>query len=288
MSSKKKVTKARRTRARQGVRLPSAPLAEVVFELRWELQQGIFPFDPLLAPSIARFSKEIDQMGFKFTQDISSVQQTGPYGVARRFLRAEDMPFPIMQIGAGIFATNESVKYEWQSFKAQVLQGIKALLRAYPQSIGFSLRPNYLELRYVDVFDKAVIGDKDLFDFAESGTSLRFKLPDVLFDRNMFWGDASGRFFFQRSLRGRKDSTFAIDLSSGRNMATKQDVLQLVSRVASSGVGVPPLGGTTPFLKQIGDWLEFAHNVTSPFFKHFILKDVMDKFRVVPDGRVLH
>jgi uncharacterized protein (TIGR04255 family) len=259
--------------------LPSAPLAEVVFELRWQLQPGTFmPFDPLIMPLLASFSSAMERTGFSSIQDITHPQQTGPHGVARRFRKSAETPFPLMQIGPGIFAANESAQYTWKSYKQQVMDGAKALFASYPASLGFPLHPIYLELRYVDVFDKAVLGHTSLFDFIEKATLLRFKLPNELINPKLFWGDATGRFAFQRALRGRKDTNFTIDIVPGQINDIKKDVIQLTSKVMSSGVGVPVVSNTRAFLAQLGAWLEFAHSVTSPFFKEFILADIKRKF----------
>jgi uncharacterized protein (TIGR04255 family) len=284
--SLKKSSRRQKKRPRKparDARLANAPLAEVVFELRWELQRGPLPgptdFDPMLVPLLANFSAAMDAAGFPRSQDFSHPQQTGPYGVVRRFFKDTESPFPIMQIGAGIFATNESAQYEWKTFKAQVLFGLKVLLKCYPIKYGFSLRPNYLELRYIDVFDKTVLGSSGIFQFTETGTSLKFELPQMLDDKGVFWGNPSGRFSFARGLRERKDSVFSVDLATGRNNDTKEDVIRMESKVTSSGRGVPVLNTDRAFIAQMGKWLEYSHGITSPFFKDFILPDVMKKFR---------
>jgi uncharacterized protein (TIGR04255 family) len=259
--------------------LPSAPLSEVVFELRWQLQPGPFMlFDPLLMPLLASFSAAMERTGFSSIQDVVHPQQAGSYGVARRFRKSTESPYPLMQIGPGIFAANESAQYTWKSYKQQVLDGAKALFASYPASLGFPLHPNYLELRYVDVFDNAVLEHTSLFDFIETATSLHVKLPNELINPKLFWGDATGRFALQRALRGKKDTNFSIDIVPGQTTDTKKNVIQLTSKVMSTGVGVPVVTNTRAFLVQLGRWLEFAHSVTSPFFKEFILADVKRKF----------
>jgi len=93
--------------------LPKAPMVEVVFELRWKLQTGpkgevmVLQSDPGLVPLVDRFSKRMKQIGFSYQRDMSHPLQTGPHGVARRFSKSADLPFPLQQIGPGIFASNE-------------------------------------------------------------------------------------------------------------------------------------------------------------------------------------
>ena len=191
-------------RRRRIARLPKAPLAEVVFELRWKLQgppdsPPVLKADPGLLPLLDNFTNRMKKAGFGFSREMSPPLQTGGYGVARRFYKSSDSPFPIMQVGPGIFATNESSLYEWSAFKAQINVGLGAILDSYPKLGFYKLEPSYVELRYIDVFDGSLLGKATLFDFAERGTSLKFQLPKILTDGKRFVGDADGRFALIRT-----------------------------------------------------------------------------------------
>lgn len=267
---------------RVSAQLPGAPLTEVVFELRWSLQPAPPPlaqYDPMLIPMVQRFTDKMGKLGFPHRRDLVHPMQTGPHGVLCRFYRSPDSLFPIMQVGPGIFATNESAKYKWTPFRAQVVDGVRALLASYPTDLGAQLKPGYLELRYVDVFTKDIIGNSSFFEFAETGTTVTFSLPEFLKNRQMFWADPMGRFFYQRTLRERKDSSFAFDLSSAKSAETKDEIIQLVSRVSATGRGVPLLKTPGAFVVEVRKWLDFAHGVTSPFFKSFVKSEVMRKFQ---------
>lgn len=270
---------ARRKRG-ASAQLPAAPLTEVVFELRWDLSPAPPPFslfDPALIPTVHRFTAAMENAGFAHRADLAHPTQTAPFGVVRRFYRNPESPFPLMQIGAGIFATNQSAKYEWASFRRQVLLGVRALLSSRPADLA-PFEPGYLELRYVDVFTKDIIRDNSFFDFARNGTSLTFSLPDFLKDSRTFWGDGEGRLVYQHALRERRDSFFGFDFASGKNEQTKDYVIQLISKVTSTGRGVPKFKSPSAFINDIQRWLEFAHGITSPFFKNFVKPEVMRKF----------
>jgi hypothetical protein len=130
----------------------------------------------------------------------------------------------------------------------------------------------------VDVFDKAVLGSSEILRFTETGTSLKVALPPVLADKKLFWGESSGQFIFRRNLRDRKDSIFMMDLASGSNPNTKESVIQMISKVVTTSRGVPALKNRQGFMRDIRDWLDFAHDITSPFFRDFILPAVLKKF----------
>ena len=269
--------------AKRPTRLPKAPLTEVVFELRWNLQGGnelpaVVHSDPGLLPLLENFTLAMKKNGFGHFRDMSPALQTGAYGIARRFYKAASKPFPLMQVGPGIFATNESSQYDWISFKKQIRSGVETLLATYPKVGFFSLTPNYLELRYVDAFDKSLVGDAALFTFLAKGTSLKFQFPAFLTDEKVFAGDPKGRFLFQRPLKGRKETFFSVDIASGRNNDTKQDVVRMETKIISRGNDVPSLKKPRTFLSGIEDWAQSAHDVTSPFFKALISPEVMKKF----------
>lgn len=205
--------------------------------------------------------------------------QTGAYGVARRFFKAPNKPFPIMQIGPGIFATNESTEYEWKTFKTQIKAGLNVLLNSYPKFDFFSIVPTRLEIRYIDAFDKSLLGKCALFDFLQRGTTLKIELPKILNDRSTFKGDPSGRFLFQCPLKDRRDTMFSIDLGSGKNNTTKEDIVRMETKVYGNELDFPNVKSQSKFVGEIEAWLEFAHDVTSPFFKELILPNVMAKFQ---------
>ena len=206
---------------RRTTRLPRAPLAEAVFEMRWKLPgppeaPAILKSDPGLILLIEKFTARMKKLGFGHFTDMSPPFQTAGYGIARRYFKKATMPFPIMQVGHGIFATNESALYEWSVFKKQVRTGLLALLESYPKLGIIVLEPCYLELRYIDAFDKSLLGKAAVFDFLKRGTTLEINPPDILNDAQRFAGDAEGRFIFSRELKGWKGSRFVLDIGSGK------------------------------------------------------------------------
>jgi uncharacterized protein (TIGR04255 family) len=266
-------------------RLPKAPLAEVVFELRWALQTDpgsppILRTDPGLVPLLEGFTGRIKKAGYGTYKDMSPPSQTGAYGVARRFYLNSDKPFPIMQIGPGIFASNESSLYVWSTFKAQVRKGLRELLKSYPKLGFFAFTPNYLELRYIDIFDKSLLGRTDLFYFANQGTTLQIDLPAMLNDRERFSGQADGRIIVRRNLKEWKNSSFIMDFASGKNTETNEDIARLETKVVCGGAGVPKFTKSHPkFIREVMNWLQFARGITSPFFKQFMRPELMAKFQ---------
>jgi len=199
-------------------------------------------------------------------------------GVVRRFYKTKDRPFPIMQIGSGIFATNESSKYDWRPFKKQAEQGIRALLRSYPKLDFFALKPIHIELRYIDAFPASLVGNVALFTFLEKQTTLKIALPQILTDKKVLEPDAEGRLGFRAILAGRKQSQLLIDLASGKNADTGEDIVRLETKVISLRPDVPTLASSS--FRAIDSWLEKAHEITSPLFKQLIKPETLANYRI--------
>ena len=187
-------------------------------------------------------------------------------------------PFPIMQIGVGVFATNASSQYEFSAFREQALFGIRALLESYPRIDFFALAPNYLELRYIDILDQTVLGGEPYADFLNKGTSFKIALP-ATFTSNKVAGNASGRLVYEVDLKGFKNSRLIIDVASARLTEKPEDVIRMQTTVRTVNTGVPLLKNKTSFVKRIGDWFDFAHDITSPLFKEIVSESVMKKFK---------
>jgi uncharacterized protein (TIGR04255 family) len=262
-----------------------APLAEVVFELRWDLQSGpkdmpSLQSDPGLIPLLDRFTKQMKQIGYGSARDMSHAFQTGPHSVVRRFYKAKDRPFPIMQIGPGIFATNDSSEYDWKPFKKQVERGLRALLGSYPRLDFFKLKPIHIELRYIDLFPASIVGNAALFPFLQEQTTLKIDLPEMLADKNLFEPDVKGRFVYHAKLKGFKHSELLLDLAAGTNRDTDEELVRMESKVTSTGSDVPSLGGNSKAMKVMDSWLERAHGITSPLFKQLIKREALTNYRI--------
>ncbi|MGE0118568.1 MAG: TIGR04255 family protein [Dongiaceae bacterium] len=270
-------------RINRTARLPSAPLTEVIFELRWALQSypgqpPLLNADPGLFPLIQRFTVGMKKGGFGVTKDLGPPSQIVGHNIARRFYKKVDLPFPLMQIGPGIFASNDGPLYEWFAFKAQTMRGLEVLLTSYPKVEGYELSPNYLELRYIDVFDASLLGSASVLHFLERGTSIRLQLPPFLCDMNIFSGDPQGRIVVSREVAGCNESSFTLDLGSAIRSGSER-IVRMETKVRSVNNGVPKLKTDKRFLKEIDGWLESAHGITSPFFRDLMTEDVMKQFK---------
>lgn len=263
-------------------KLPSAPLAEVVFEMRWALQGPPnvpiqFRSDPGYHVLADAFGREIAKDGFSFGRERAGTDAGIIIGhsIRTQFLKAEDQPFPMFQIGPGVFATNDATEYEWTKFKKRAVKGLSHLLRSYPNMSNFSFQPVHLELRYTDSFDPDLIGHCDFLKFINNHTKFLIDIPRKVIGPEC--EDAKqGSIMLEFPISNRKDTTFMFQLATGA--IEDSSTILLISKVRSMSQELQ-IGRTKKLtINAVSRWLEDAHSVTSPFFKSLVHKRLMSKF----------
>jgi uncharacterized protein (TIGR04255 family) len=261
-------------------KLAKAPLAEVVFEFRWSLDSDadapiVFRTDPGYTVLAEAFSQWAKREGLTHKKLMSPGNPPLGHSVDRRYYPDEKSSFPIWQIGPGIFAANESSNYEWRVFRGFVIRGLRALLSAYPRMKTFVIRPRHYELRYVDFFEGELVQDHDLIDFVNKTMNIRLERPRFFENKQSFSGLAGGRVQYAVSLKGRKDTTFAVDLASGEKDGRR--LLRLESKVMTT---CRSQGSRRTALRvsEMAHWLDDAHALTSPFFKWLMKPEIMRTF----------
>ena len=264
-------------------KLPNAPLAEVVFEMRWALQGSPdipvqLHSDPGYHVLVDTFGQEVGKHGFSYRREKPGTDANINLGhnVRVQFLEAEDHPFPMYQIGPGVFASNDATDYEWTKFKKRTVKGVDHLLRSYPNMSSFSLRPIHLELRYINSFDPDLIGHRDLLKFINNNTGFSINIPKRVIGPKCE-NITDGNIVLEFPISNRKDTIFSFQLANGS--IGENSTILLISKVLSRSQELP-IGQTRKFTSStIGRWLEDAHSVTSPFFRSLVHKRLMFKFQ---------
>ncbi len=263
--------------------LPNAPLVEVVFELRWDLpgSGNIEPMrtDPGYPILCEEFSRAVKKLGFRHTMDMNPQGFGFGYSIDRRFYLSKTQPFPLVQIGHGIFATNESAGYEWTKFRASCLKHLRILINSYPRMTSFSMKPSLIELRYIDVFPaESEKGEtRDIFAFLEDDTNLGISRPSLMEGLEPLQSLSGGRIIAEYRVKKTKATIFTLKFDSAKTDNKK--VIRMESKVRSDGKDVPRLKSKPEFAKDVSVWLERAHSITSPFFEQLIKPELLTKFQ---------
>ncbi len=164
--------------------LPNAPLAEAIFELRWELEPrppGI-QHDPGFRLLLGRYYDRIRER-YPFAQDLAVSQvpeDLAAYAVRHQF-RAGKEAWPVTQLGPGILTVNETHAYEWDKFQPLLLESISATFESYPSDIR-KFTPAHAELRYVNAIPIEDASAVILLDYLREKLHIDLSIQADLFE----------------------------------------------------------------------------------------------------------
>ncbi len=265
----------------KGIKLPNAPLTEVVFELHWKLAgaEGTpdqIKYDPGYRYMSDEFRNQVGRLGFPHsTRHAADNAFLSGYGIEWRFHKNEPGGFPLLQIGPGIFAANDAVGYVWGDYKDLCLAGLKLLLKSRPKMNFFDFEPNLLELRFTDSFSVDQVSGQDLAKFANANTSLKLTLPSFC-DTEKLGAPEAGQVGFAFPVKGAKGTQFSFAISNALVKDVKSIVLLTRVTTKQDDGGIPK--SFEKLVSHVDRWLEDAHAITSPFFKDFVSQDLMKAF----------
>lgn len=263
------------------MRLPNAPLTEVIFELHWQviktgLLEGLvnFGYDPGFAAFESAFTTVMDSVGYTAREVVAQPGPTFANKVVTRFRKGDGQPYPIIQIGHGILACNVSTDYEWTDFKAFCLEALEHVLACYPTSPEMPFRPSRIELKYTDIFNESLLKHWSITKFLNSNSKLSYDGLGFL-DSEVFAGTDEGRMVFQRSIADAEIGRFLFELGSAKTDIERNIMLR--SQVVKDADFASDWTESTS--DRVADWLSQAHDITSKFFSSFISDDLMELFK---------
>jgi uncharacterized protein (TIGR04255 family) len=260
------------------VRLPDAPLLEVVFELRWKVaisddsSPAPFGYDPGFDQLKKNFDEALSKEGYARQEQITQPGPTVVYAVAKRY-RKEDEAFPLIQIGHGLFACNYSTDYDWGDFESFCKHQLGNLIASYPVTAITELKPSRVELRYIDIFNSDLLKHSSFMRFLNENSQIDFDGFPFLSSAK-FSGDDSGLIRMRRDLADPSSGWFQFDAASAKNEEDK--AVLLTSRVVKEAAFDELWQNNLQDAAAL--WLGQAHSVTSEFFKSFVSADLMKSF----------
>jgi uncharacterized protein (TIGR04255 family) len=250
--------------------LLSPPLAEAIFELRWELQgdQQTGRFRDAAYPMMYGRVYERMKKEFPIIEDLPSVQahpDTTPY-VVRHRLRKEKNGWPLIQVGPGIVTVNDGKGYSWKQFKGLILKLVEAIVELYPTGTA---PLNFLkcEVRYINAI--AMDAESPIGFLAEK-LHTKIEVDSELFERNDMGDRPSALGLNLAYSLNRPVGNLAISINMGNADGKPAYILQ--SLVLSLGETVPQdKDGFEP-------WLAQAHQASVNCFSSFCRGSLMHKF----------
>ena len=168
-------------------KIENSPLIEAIFELRWGVdEQGGFKYSRDEADFFpGMFFHSLKEIGFGHSELLNNEpgRPNLPFEPKHRFRKA-DNEWPCFQIGLGLFTANqlgnlsaessEKDKYDWDTFKPVIVDGLKALDKAHPSNIKGLVNPR-VSLRYQDGF----ILDDTIESFVSNRIKAEIKIANV-------------------------------------------------------------------------------------------------------------
>lgn len=245
------------------MKLPNAPLQEVIFEIRWDLEtvDNHQYYDPKYEMALGAFrqylEKEFPVVKRKMHPSIPS--EILPHQTLYQFWAGEN-EWPVIQIGPGILTVNETEdKYEWEN---QYLPTIKKALDKLQEAYGAWPPVKNAMLRYIDSVDVENYDFKYWLQFIENNFNLSLE--------NQF--DIKGalkNFYIQETFGLKEAGDLQIVLSNDQKKDRLNDVIIWQTAVQKQAYFMPD---------HLIDWLEEAHGYTSNLFKELLKQHFYDSF----------
>jgi len=251
--------------------LKNKPLAEAIFEVRWQLEPGSasgLSRDPHYKFLLGKFFETV-KARFPHPEELPAAsvpEEMTPHIVHHRF-RVTPNGWPLIQLGPGIFTVNDTVGYVWEDFEKLVKSGIETLISAHPKPEA--LHFNMSLLRFINAI--AVDPTKtNVLTFLSDKMKTHISLPTSIFTDGHLTQNPS-HFATEMAFRCSKPpGAFLLKFGTGRKESDSALILDL--RFSSQESEVPQL------LQGFDEWLTPAHKVIEDTFFTLIEGDLEREF----------
>jgi uncharacterized protein (TIGR04255 family) len=233
------------------------PLAEAFFELRWKMEGGPPPVpfvDPQYKLLVGSLFDKLRNGGYAFHEQLDTARvpdELVPYLIQHRF-RPADGGYPLVQVGPGVFAVNDTEGYSWATFKPRVVEAVGHLAEAY----SGDLAPLSFTLRYLNAVPFDFDAD-DLFSYFRENLKVTIDYPAALFTEQPVERRPRSVNLQSTHVLTNPNGVVMVKFGSAEVFGNARLIWEL--QVQSAGNDVPPLTNLEP-------WLEQAHDVARAWF----------------------
>jgi len=167
--------------------LANKPLKEVVFELHWDLPETApsrEKFDPDYRRFLARMEDSIinDYAEYRQLPAADVPEKLIPHIVQHQYwtkdeTKEDNKTWPVMQVGPGIIAVNDTVGYHWSDFKERISYLVESFFKAHPNSGELNL--SKILLKYINAveFDYE---QNDVFVFLRDKLKINIDMTSII------------------------------------------------------------------------------------------------------------
>ena len=234
------------------MKLPQAPLKEVIFEVFWDLETGVdgLPIDKSFEFALGIFASKIKHTHPIIKKIIPNNLPFQLIGKTTHQFWRDEMTWPVVQLGSGVMAVNDTDKsYDWENGYFNL---IKDSLNFLFQSYENNIQTNYIQLRYIDAVDLPI--NVDYNDF------LRENLRIELINHFDTLGTRTG-FQINQNFQLKDGSLICLSVNDAVNDAHQQQSIIWTTTVLKRG---------SFSQNEIIEWLEYAHDYSSNMFKNMV------------------
>ena len=232
-------------------KLPKAPLKEVIFEIRWDLEvdkNTNMETDSGLEMAAGQLRGLLKETFPEYVRKVDAVFPIGlfKYQPIHQFWKSEK-EWPVIQLGPGILTVNSTEKdYEWGIYADNIKKAVDYLIDAYEGNLSF----NMISLRYLDSVKVSGYDFKDWHTFLDN--NLNFNI------QNNF--ESNGRLarFHCEQVFDIAEGQLHVAVSSGKS--DEEDALVWQSAVYKVG---------SLQREELSEWIDSAHTVNSNLFRNF-------------------
>jgi uncharacterized protein (TIGR04255 family) len=244
-------------------RLTNAPLQEVIFELRWELQvdeKSNNLMDKGFELALGAFGRIIKNYFPEVVKKASAdlPMQVLQYQPIYQFW-SQGHSWPVIQLGPGIMTVNETDEnYDWnEMFFPLIKNAIEWLNEAYDSKLNITVA----SLKYIDTIKIDDYNFDDWNGFINENFAFNF--------HNKFENSQRlKKFSFSQIFEIENKSNLHLTISNGKNKKN-QEVLIWQSAITSNN---------EQSVSDIVNWIDFAHIKTSELFKNITKKEFYASF----------
>jgi len=243
-------------------KLLSAPLQEVIFELRWKLNfdpQSQVYVDKEFQFAFANFSGlSANKLKHKVLLKSSAVPDFLFVNRPVYQFWAGENQYPVFQLGPGVFTVNETDKnYEWKHFRELILEGIEWLKKSYSGMLDLSMA----ELRYIDAIEVTDDNQKDLSKFIVN--NLKIEINNQIIDHRLT--------DIQLHQRFKIDNENSLSLLVTNGLKNNNQAKAIILQTSYNKT-------TNITFENLTVWIDVAHNTCSSLFKQMISKNLYEQF----------
>ena len=251
--------------------LKNKPLVEAILELKWALPSQPTPgteADPHYRLLLGRLSERVqDDYPCHESLPTAQIPDAMVAHMAQHRFRASDGGWPLIQVGPGLLAVNETDGYTWNNFKARCEKAVHSLFDAHPAKQN--LKVQELTLRYIDAVE-VDFGKESVFRFLKDKMKTSICLPGSLFDGGRV-KESPAAFNWQASFpHDDPGGLVTLRFAVGKHKDKSALIWETLVHAARERIPTMPDG--------FSEWIRKAHNLTDDWFFKLIEGELERRF----------